>query len=213
MEAVARFASLRLGKGIVYARDTPNFVANRIGTFSVINTLRLMQEFDFSIEEVDALTGSTTGFPKSATFRTLDMVGLDVLDHVIQNSKRMALARAAATSSGNQSGSPTDASTDERGILELPAFYRQMIDRKLLGDKTGGGFYRKERTKDGETRLAIDWKTLEYRPAQRPKFPSVEMAKNVDSLGERLRMLTGFGGEKLDKAGQFLWTLLSELFT
>ena len=209
MEALAHFASLRLGKGIVYAKDTPNFVANRIGTFSVSNILRLMEEFDFSIEEVDALTGSTAGFPKSATFRTLDMVGLDVLDHVIQNSRRMALARAAASSSGVSSGVPTD----ERGILELPAFYRQMIERKLLGDKTGGGFYRKERTKEGETRLAIDWKTLEYRPAQRPKFPSLEMAKNVDSLGERLRLLTGFGGEKLDKAGQFLWTLLSELFT
>ncbi len=214
MEAVAHFASLRLGKGIVYARDTPNFVANRIGTFSVINTLRLMQEFDFSIEEVDALTGSTAGFPKSATFRTLDMVGLDVLDHVIQNSKRLALAKAAAGSSSAPSNASTDdVSTDERGILELPPFYRQMIERKLLGDKTGGGFYRKERSKEGETRLAIDWKTLEYRPAQRPKFPSLEMAKNVDSLGERLRMLTGFGGEKLDKAGQFLWTLLSELFT
>ena len=209
MEALAHFASLRLGKGIVYAKDTPNFVANRIGTFSVINILRLMEEFDFSIEEVDALTGSTAGFPKSATFRTLDMVGLDVLDHVIQNSKRMALARVAASSSGVSSDIPTD----ERGILELPAFYRQMIERKLLGDKTGGGFYRKERTKEGETRLAIDWKTLEYRPAQRPKFASLEMAKNVDSLGERLRLLTGFGGEKLDKAGQFLWTLLSELFT
>jgi len=214
MEAVAHFASLRLGKGIVYARDTPNFVANRIGTFSVINTLRLMQEFDFSIEEVDALTGSTAGFPKSATFRTLDMVGLDVLDHVIQNSKRLALAKAAAGSSGAPSNASTDdVSTDERGILELPAFYRQMIERKLLGDKTGGGFYRKERTKEGETRLAIDWKTLEYRPAGRPKFPSLEMAKNVDSLGERLRLLTGFDGQKLDKAGQFLWTLLSELFT
>ena len=101
IEAVAHFASLRLGKGIVYAKDTPNFVANRIGTFSVINTLRLMQEFDFSIEEVDALTGSTAGFPKSATFRTLDMVGLDVLDHVIQNSKRLALAKAAAGSSAS----------------------------------------------------------------------------------------------------------------
>jgi 3-hydroxyacyl-CoA dehydrogenase len=201
MEAVAHFASLRLGKGIVYARDTPNFVANRIGTFSVINILRLMQEFDFSIEEVDALTGSAAGFPKSATFRTLDMVGLDVLDHVIRNSKRLALARDAA------------APPDERGILELPAFYQQMIERKLLGDKTGGGFYRKERGPEGETRLAIDWKSLEYRPAQRPKFPSLEMAKNVDALGERLRLLTGFGGEKLDKAGQLLWASLSELFT
>ena len=95
MEAVAHFASLRLGKGIVYAKDTPNFVANRIGTFSVVNILRLMQEFDFSIEEVDALTGSAAGFPKSATFRTLDMVGLDVLDHVIQQLQAPGAGQAA----------------------------------------------------------------------------------------------------------------------
>jgi 3-hydroxyacyl-CoA dehydrogenase len=202
MEAVANFASLRLGKGIVYAKDTPDFVANRIGTFSLLNIFRLMQQFGFSIEEVDALTGSATGFPKSATFRTLDMVGLDVLGHVIKN-RRPAMAVAG--------GSPT--AFDEHRDPALPAFCEQMIERKLLGDKTNGGFYRKERGPEGEIRLAIDWKTLEYRPAQRPKFPSLEMAKNVDSLGERLRMLTGFGGQKLDRAGEFLWTLLSELFT
>ena len=102
---------------------------------------------------------------------------------------------------------------DERGDLELPAFYGRMIERKLLGDKTKAGFYKKERGAEGEMRLALDWKTLEYRPAQRPKFASLEMAKNVDSLGERVRMLTGFGGEKLDKAGHFLWRALSETFT
>jgi len=194
-EAVARFASARLGKRLVYAKDTPDFVANRIGTFSAVNILRLMQKFDFSIEEVDALTGSATGFPKSATFRTLDMVGLDVFGHVIRGSRHLTPP------------------PDHPGGQILPGFIEQMIERKLLGDKTGGGFYRKQRGPDGsEVRLAIDWKTLEYRPAQRPKFPSLEMAKNIDSLGGRLRMLTGFNGEKLDKAGQFLWTLMSDLF-
>ncbi len=200
IEAVARFASVRLGKGIVYAKDTPDFVANRIGTFSVLNIMRLMQEFGFSTEEVDALTGSVIGFPKSATFRTIDMVGLDVLDRVVRNAKRPVLAGA---------GGGEAELLDERGDLELPPFYEQMIERKLLGDKTRAGFYKKE----GEARLVLDWKTLEYRPAQRPKFASLEMAKNVDSLGERLRMLTGFGGEKLDKAGEFLWSAMSELFT
>jgi 3-hydroxyacyl-CoA dehydrogenase len=200
IEAVAQFASVRLGKGIVYAKDTPDFAANRIGTFSVLNIIRLMQEFDFSIEEVDALTGSAVGFPKSATFRTLDMVGLDVLDRVVRNVKRMALAGAG--------GSEAEL-LDEHGGLELPDFYGQMIERKLLGDKTKAGFYKKE----GETRLALDWKTLEYRPAQRPKFASLEMAKNVDSLGERVCLLTGFGGGQIDKAGKFLWSALSELFT
>ncbi|PSH03628.1 MAG: 3-hydroxyacyl-CoA dehydrogenase [Acidobacteria bacterium] len=202
--AVAQFASVYLGKGIVYAKDTPNFIANRIGTFSVVNIARLMQEFEFSIEEVDALTGTAIGFPKSATFRTIDMVGLDVLGHVVRNAKRLVPAMAGA------GGSEL---LDERGDLELPAFYDQMVERKLLGDKTKAGFYKKEFSPDGEKRLALDWKTLEYRPAQRPKFPSLEMAKTIDSLGERVRMLTGFGGERLDRAGEFLWTALSEVFT
>jgi 3-hydroxyacyl-CoA dehydrogenase len=207
IEAIAHFGSVRLGKGIVYAKDTPNFIANRIGCFSVVNIARLMQEFDFSVEQVDALTGSAIGFPKSATFRTIDMVGLDVLSHVVRNAKRMAPALATA---GGPSETPM---LDERGDLDLPPFYDQMVERKLLGDKTRAGFYKKERTPEGEKRLVIDWKTLEYRPATRPKFPSLEMAKTVDSLGERVRMLTGFGDQKVDKAGEFLWTALSEVFT
>jgi len=206
IEAIAQFASVRLGKGIVYAKDTPNFIANRIGCFSVVNIVRLMQEFDFSIEDVDALTGSAIGFPKSATFRTIDMVGLDVLGHVVRNAKRLAPALAGAAGGAAEM-------LDERGDLDLPAFYDQMVARNLLGDKTKAGFYKKERGADGEKRLALDWKTLEYRTAQRPKFPALEMAKTVDSLGERVRMLTGFGSEKTDKAGQFLWTALSEVFT
>jgi 3-hydroxyacyl-CoA dehydrogenase len=206
IEAIAQFSSVRLGKGIVYAKDTPNFIANRIGTFSVVNLVRLMQEFDFSIEDVDALTGSAIGFPKSATFRTIDLVGLDVLGHVVRNAKRLAPSLAGA-------GGGDVELLDERGDLELPAFYDRMVERKLLGDKTRAGFYKKERGPEGEKRLALDWKTLEYRPAQRPKFPSLETAKTVDSLGERVRMLTGFAGGKPDKAGEFLWTALSEVFT
>jgi 3-hydroxyacyl-CoA dehydrogenase len=194
IEAVAHFGSVRLGKGIVYCKDTPNFIANRIGCFSVVNIARLMQEFDLSIEDVDALTGSAIGFPKSATFRTIDMVGLDVLGHVVRNAKR--------------GGAPLD----ERADLDLPVFYDQMVARGLLGDKTKAGFYKKEKSPEGDKRLAMDWKTLEYRPAQRPKFAVLEMAKTVDSLGERVRMLTGFEG-KPDKAGEFLWTALSEVFT
>lgn len=205
MEAVADFCSVRLGKGIVYAKDTPNFIANRIGCFSVVNIVRLMREFDFSIEDVDALTGSAIGFPKSATFRTIDMVGLDVLGHVVRNAKRMAPVLAGV---GGVQGM-----LDERGDLDLPPFYDQMVERKLLGDKTRAGFYKKERTPEGEKRYALDWKTLEYRPANRPKFPALEMAKTVESLGERVRMLTGFGERKADKAGEFLWAALSEVFT
>ena len=193
MQSIAHFCDLRLGKGIVFAKDTPNFIANRIGTFSVLNVMRLMQEMDLSIEEVDALTGSAVGWPKSATFRTIDMVGLDILGHVVGNMSKNV--------------------QDERSELALPDFYRQMLDRKLLGDKTKAGFYKKQKSASGEERLGLDWKTLEYRPKQKPKFASLEMAKNVDALPERLRMLIGMDGGKLDKAGQFLWTALTDLWT
>ncbi|HLI63982.1 MAG TPA: 3-hydroxyacyl-CoA dehydrogenase NAD-binding domain-containing protein [Terriglobales bacterium] len=190
MEIIARFCDLHLGKGVVYAKDTPNFIANRIGTFSALNVMRLMQEMDLSIEEVDALTGSAVGWPKTATFRLFDLVGLDVLGHVVRNA--------------------TTNIHDERSDLKLPDFFVQMLERKWLGDKTKGGFYRKEK-KDGKSEiLALDWKTLQYRPSQRPKFPSLEMAKSVEDLPERLRMLLA---PSKDKAGVFLWSVLSDLWT
>src|SRR6059058_4036217 len=113
MEMVSNFADTHLGKGEVMAKDTPNFIANRIGTFSVLNVMRLMQELDLSIEEVDALTGPAVGWPRSATFRTLDLVGLDILGHVVRNM--------------------TENVRDERNDLTLPTFFRQMLDRKMLG--------------------------------------------------------------------------------
>ena len=190
MKVVADFADLHLGKSVVQAKDTPNFIANRIGTFSALNVMRIMQEMDLSIQEVDALTGTSVGWPKMATFRLADLVGLDVLGHVVRNA--------------------TTNIHDERGDLKLPAFFVEMLNRKLLGDKTKGGFYKKQKGPDGEQRLAIDWKTLEYRPLQKAKFASVEMAKNVEDLPERLRMLIA---PSKDKAGKFLWSVLSELWT
>lgn len=191
MEALAHFCDVRLGKGIVYAKDTPNFIANRIGTFSVLNVMRLMQEMDLSIEQIDALTGPAVGWPKSATFRTIDLVGLDVLGHVVSNMAENV--------------------HDERSDLNLPDFYHRMLERKLLGDKTKGGFYKKTKTAEGEQRLGIDWKTLEYRPRQKASFPSLEMARNIDDPGERMRTL--LTPQKGDKAGQFLWQSLAELWT
>ncbi|HZP16554.1 MAG TPA: 3-hydroxyacyl-CoA dehydrogenase NAD-binding domain-containing protein [Terriglobales bacterium] len=191
--AVANFADIHLGKGIVFAKDTPNFIANRIGTFSVLNAMRLMQELELTIEEVDALTGPAVGWPRSATFRTLDMVGLDILGHVVANS----------------------AGIDERNDLKLPGFFQTMLQRKMLGDKTGGGFYKKSSRsagKDGEDeRLGLDWKTLEYRPRQRAQFASLEMARNIDDPGTRVRTLLGSSGKAKD--AQFLWSALSELWT
>src|SRR6266404_1926295 len=173
LDAVARFCDLHLGKGIVVAKDTPNFIANRIGTFSVLNVMRLMQEMDLTIEEVDALTGPAVGWPKSATFRTIDLVGLDILSHVV--------------------GNMTANVRDERSELRLPGFFTQMLERKWLGDKTKGGFYKKVKSGEGkeDERLALDWKTLEYHPRQKPKFAALDMAKNIEDTGARVRMLLG----------------------
>ena len=197
IEAVSHFCDVQLGKGVVIAKDTPNFIGNRIGTFSVLNVMRLMQEMDLSIEDVDALTGQAVGWPKSATFRTIDLVGLDILGHVV--------------------GNMTSNAQDERSDLRLPDFFGQMIERKWLGDKTRGGFYKKEKAGPGkdDERLALDWKTLEYRPRQKPKFPALDMAKNIEDTGSRLRTLLGLEGapQKNDKAGQFLWAALSDLWT
>src|SRR5271156_6840173 len=123
IDAVSHFCDMRLGKGVVLAKDTPNFVGNRIGTFSVLNVMRLMQEMDLSIEDIDALTGQAAGWPKSATFRTIDLVGLDILGNVV--------------------GNMTANVHDERSELHLPDFFTQMLQRKWLGDKTKGGFYKK----------------------------------------------------------------------
>ncbi len=190
MKTVADFCDLHLGKSVVYAKDTPNFIANRIGTFSALNVMRIMQEMDLSIEEVDALTGSSVGWPKMATFRLADLVGLDILGHVVRNG----LVNIK----------------DERGDLKLPAFFVEMINRKWLGDKTKGGFYKKQKGPDGEKRFALDWKTLEYREQQRPKFPALEMAKNIEDLPERLRTLIA---PSKDKANTFLWNILTDLWT
>jgi 3-hydroxyacyl-CoA dehydrogenase len=204
IDAVSHFSDVRLGKGVVMAKDTPNFIGNRIGTFSVLNIMRLMQEMGLSIEEVDALTGQAVGWPKSATFRTIDLVGLDILGHVVTNM--------------------TTNVHDERSDLRLPEFFGKMLERKWLGDKTKGGFYKKnvgrapspaEPGKEDE-RLALDWKTLEYHPLQKPKFPALDMAKNIEDTGARLRTLLGLEGSgppKGDKACAFLWPALSELWT
>jgi len=204
IDAVSHFCDTQLGKGVVLAKDTPNFIGNRIGTFSVLNVMRLMQEMDLTVEEVDALTGHTVGWPRSATFRTIDLVGLDVLGHVVANM--------------------TQNVHDERSELQVPAFFHQMVERKWLGDKTKGGFYKKVKShgKDADgkhkedERMALDWKTLEYHPRQKAKFAALEMAKNVDDTRTRIRMLLGLDGsapQKADKASAFLWTALADLWT
>jgi 3-hydroxyacyl-CoA dehydrogenase len=157
-----------------------------------------MQEMGLTVEEVDALTGQAVGWPKSATFRTIDLVGLDILGHVV--------------------GNMTTNVHDERSDLRLPDFFTQMLQKKWLGDKTKGGFYKKSKAANGkeDERLALDWKTLEYHPRQKPKFPALEMAKTIEDTGTRLRTLLGLdssGPQKGDKAGAFLWSALTDLWT
>jgi len=178
----------------VIAKDTPNFIANRIGTFSMLNALRLMQALGMTIEEVDACTGPAVGWPKSATFRTADLVGLDVLMHVVKNIYETA---------------PNDESRD---TYKIPPFVEEMAKRKWLGDKTGQGFYK--RAKDGEGGkeiLALDLNTMEYRPRQKAKFAAIEAGKAVEDTRQRLRGLLAplFETGKGDKAQQFMWGGLS----
>ena len=184
--AITRFTDQRLGKEVVLARDTPNFIANRIGVFVMLETVRLMQEQDLTIEEVDVLTGTALGWPRMGTFRLADLVGVDVLAHVARNFP--------------QAG------------LEMPPFVQTMLERRWLGDKTRQGFYRKEKDAQGnELRYALNWKTLEYSPVSRPKLPSVEMAKNADHLPDRLAQLLA-GDPRKDKGVRFHWRLLSALW-
>jgi 3-hydroxyacyl-CoA dehydrogenase len=193
VETLSDFCDRRLGKGVVIAKDTPNFIANRIGTFSMLNALRLMGTLGMTIEEVDACTGPLIGQPKSATFRTADIVGLDVLVHVVKNIYESI---------------PND---ESREIYKLPALVEEMSRRGWLGDKTGQGFYKRVKGGDNEI-LTLDVNTFEYRPRQKARFPSLESAKPIENTKERLQALIRpvLDGQKADKAQQFLWGALSE---
>jgi 3-hydroxyacyl-CoA dehydrogenase len=197
MAAVEHFCDLRLGKAIVHAHDTPNFIANRIGTFSMSNAIHLMQKQGLSIEEVDTLTGAALGWPKTGTFRLGDLVGVDVMAFVAKNFATQA-----------------ERIKDERADVGLAPFIGTMLERKWLGDKTKQGFYKKE-GKDAEgrdLRHVLDWQTLDYKPSMRPKIPAIEMAKNVESTHARIAQLLHGDAEK-DKAAAFYWPFLTELFT
>jgi len=194
VETLSDFCDRRLGKGVVVAKDTPNFIANRIGTFSVLNALRLMKELDMTVEEVDACTGPAVGWPKSATFRTTDIVGLDVLAHVVKNIYETA---------------PGD---ESRERYQVPTLVEEMIKRGWLGDKTGQGFYKKVKGEGQKEILTLDVHTMEYRARQKAKFASIDAGKAVDDTRQRLRALVGpvMEGQWGDKAQQFLWNAISE---
>ncbi|MBT8265919.1 MAG: 3-hydroxyacyl-CoA dehydrogenase/enoyl-CoA hydratase family protein [Bacteroidia bacterium] len=180
-----------LGKTSVVAKDTPAFIGNRIGIFSIMSLFHAVKEMDLTIEEVDKLSGPVIGRPKSATFRTVDVVGLDTLVHVAN-------------------GIAENCKDDERlELFKLPDFINTMVENKWLGSKTGQGFYKKNVSSDGKKEiLSLDLNTLEYRSAQKAKFATLELTKTIDKVADRFKVLVA--GK--DKAGEFYRKTLSSLF-
>jgi 3-hydroxyacyl-CoA dehydrogenase len=188
MDFVSAFCERRLGKGVVPCKDTPNFIANRIGSFFGATVQKITIEGDYTVEEVDFITGPLIGLPNSGSFRLLDIVGLDVWSHVGTN-----LYHAV----------PDDPWRDR---FLMPEFHIKMTERGWLGEKAGQGFYKRV-GKEKEIH-AIDLHTFEYHPAIKPKFPSAEAARNIEDLPARLRLLVAGN----DRVGTFLWKLYSDLF-
>ena len=186
------FLEQRLGKGVVPAKDRPNFIANRIGTFGALFTIKTMLDDGYTIEEVDKMTGPAVGRPKSATFRTFDLVGLDVFTHVIKNL---------------YDALPED---EERDMFVVPEVLGKMVQQGLLGNKARAGFYKKQKG-EGDKRdiWTLDTATLDYRPSEKVKLPTLDMAKNIEDLPERIKTLTW--GK--DRVGAFLWKTLSRTLT
>jgi 3-hydroxyacyl-CoA dehydrogenase len=188
VSAFAAFADRILGKQVVFANDTPNFIANRVGVAVMFTAATLMLEQGRTIEEVDALTGPALGWPRTGTFRLADMVGIDILAHVAANFPQ--------------------------GVMQgrFSEVLAEIVKRGWLGDKAGQGFYKKTRGADGkEERLALDLNTFEYRPMAKAVLPALEMAKNAATVQERLRLLLANDPAK-DKAAKFLWPFLSTLW-
>jgi len=177
------FISRRLGKGIVTAKDTPNFIANRIGVYAICNCVKTMIDMGMTVEEVDAVAGPATARPKSAAFRTADLVGIDTLQHVANNSYELL------------------ASDEQREIFKFPTFVGEMVAKGLLGNKSRQGFFKKVKGEKGNEFFYYDYNSGEYVPAQRPKFASIEAAKPLDDPAKRLKALITAG----DKAAKFAW--------
>src|SRR5277367_6268652 len=188
MEFVSAFCDRRLGKGVVPCKDTPNFIANRIGSFFGATVQKIVVEDGYTVEETDFITGPLIGLPNSGSFRLLDIVGLDVWSNVGTN-----LYNAV----------PEDPWRDR---FQMPEFHTKMTERGWLGEKSGQGFYKRV-GKEKEIH-AIDLRTFEYHPASKVKFPSAEAARNIEDLAQRLRVLVA----GTDRVGVFLWKLYSDLF-
>ena len=188
--AMQRFGSETLGKGCVLAHDVPGFVGNRIGLYVFADTLRAMQEFGLGPDEVDSVTGPPLGRPRSATFRTLDLIGLDVYVDICDKLQA------------------TVPETWEQEAFAVPAYLRTMVERGWLGEKTGQGFYKRELVDGRREILVLDPETLEYRPQRTLDAPSLAAARKVEDSGARIAALT----QADDVAGRLAWRILSRLF-
>ena len=180
-----------LGKKSVVAKDTPAFIGNRVGSFSIMSLFHMVKDMDMTIEEVDKLTGPVIGRQKSATFRTVDVVGLDTLVHV---------------ANGLYENVPDD---EQHDLFKLPGFIDTMMENKWLGSKTGQGFYKKEKKKDGSSEIkSLDLNTLEYRERKSASFATLELTKTIDNVSDRFEVLI----KGKDKAGEFYRKNFSALF-
>ncbi|PYZ95770.1 3-hydroxyacyl-CoA dehydrogenase [Alteribacter lacisalsi] len=174
-----------LGKGVVEAKDTPNFIANRIGTYGLLVTVREMVKGGYSVGEVDSVTGPALGRPKSATFRTLDVVGLDTFLHVAKNVYDQVEG-------------------EEKDVFDPPAFMKEMADKGWLGSKSGQGFYVKQKGAQGSEILELDYETMEYGPRKKLKAASVQQSKQAKGKAAKLKALVYAD----DRAGELVWNLL-----
>ena len=189
IETLAETCEKVIGKGIVYAKDTPNFVANRIGTYGMFYGIKAMMDLGLTIEAIDKLTGPVVGHPKSASFRTADLVGLDTLLHVADNVYQ---------------GAPDD---EKREMFQPPDFVKKMIENNLLGEKSGQGFYKKGKDSEGKkVILSLDYTTMEYSPQEKVRLASLEAAKNISGTAQKIKSLYS----AKDAAGQFTFTTLTE---
>jgi 3-hydroxyacyl-CoA dehydrogenase len=190
VNAVRHFADHQLGKGVVIAKDTPNFIANHIGLYGIVQAVKAIESGEYTVEEVDAITGPALGRPKSATFRTTDIAGIDVVAHVLRNlAERLTSERT-------------------RQMFALPPLVSALVERGALGEKSGRGFYERRKGASGESEiLALDPNTMEYRAPQPARLPSIEAAKSIADVRERTKTL--FLGR--DKVGTFLRRTLAPL--
>ncbi len=187
---IAGFLDQRLGKGVVAAKDRPNFIANRIGVFGMMATIHEMIAMGFTPTEVDQMTGKAIGHASSATFRTSDLVGLDVTAHVTNNLY------------------PAVPDDEDRDVFQLPDLIQTLLDKKLLGDKTKGGFFKKSTDAEGKrVILELDLATFEYKPQVKTKFPSLDAAKAIEDKAKRVKTLV-LGD---DRVGEFLWKTTSRI--